>query len=242
MATKCARCPLRRLEMFVPMSPEEVRVMDRFKVGELTVDAGTPILQEGSNALQLFTVLRGIGIRYKTTESGRRQVINFVFPGDFLGLQGSVREEMTHSIEARSKMTLCVFNRSELFGFIKNNPERAYDIIWACATEEHFLGEALTTLGQRTAMESVAWAVLRLFERAEGLGLVENATVELPLRQQDLADALGLSLVHTNKTLSKLRERQFIGWTDGHITVPDTAKLADVAGVEVEAAQPRPLM
>ena len=242
MATKCDRCPLRRLEMFLPMSEEDLRFMERFKVGELTVDPGTPVMLEGSNALQLFTVLRGVGISYKTTEQGRRQVINFVFPGDFIGLQGSVLKEMTYSVEARSKMTLCVFNRAELYEFIADHPKRAYDIIWVSAVNEHFLGEALTSIGQRTALQSVAWAVLRMYERAQGLGMVEGASMSLPIRQQDLADALGLSLVHTNKTLGKLRERQLVGWSDGQITVNDVQKLADVAGVSPDFARPRPLM
>ena len=242
MATLCAKCPLRRLDVFYPMSEQDVRSMDRFKVGELTVDPGTPILLEGSNSLQLFTVLRGIGIRYKTTREGRRQVLNFVFPGDLIGLQGSVLKEMSHSIEARSKMTLCVFNRSDLFSFIQEHPQRGYDVTWMAAVQEHFLGEALTSVGQHSALQSVAWAILRLFERARALGMTEDRTMTLPIRQQDLADALGLSLVHTNKTLGKLKDRQLVGWSDGKISISDPQKLADVAGVDPDQTTRRPLM
>ena len=224
------------------MTDQDVRSMDRFKVGELTVAPNTPILLEGSNSLQLFTVLRGVGIRYKTTADGRRQVLNFVFPGDFIGLQGSVMKEMSHSIEARSKMTLCVFNRSDLFEFIQAHPERGYDITWVAAEQEHFLGEALASVGQRSALQSVAWAMVRLFERARSVDMTENQTMALPIRQQDLADALGLSLVHTNKTLGKLKDRQLVGWSDGRITISDPEKLADLAGIDLERSHQRPLM
>ena len=242
MATKCENCPLRRQPLFVRMSDQDVRIMQRFKVGELVIDAGTPVLIEGSNSPQLFTALRGMGIRYKLTLDGQRQIVNFVFPGDFIGLQAGVMGEMSHSVEASSKMTLCVFNRSELWNFFKSHPERAFDITWLAAVEEHFLGEALTSIGRRTALERLAWALLRIFVRGESIGLVQGRTMALPFRQQDLADAMGLSLVHTNKTLSKLREQQMADWSDGQLTVNDREKLAQVAQMELDPVPRRPLM
>ena len=74
------------------------------------------------------------------------------------------------------------------------------------------------------------------------MGLVHNRSMELPFRQQDLADAMGLSLVHTNKTLSKLRDRQLANWSDGQLTINDLAKLAVIAKVELESIPQRPLM
>ncbi|MBS1302226.1 Crp/Fnr family transcriptional regulator [Loktanella sp. SALINAS62] len=242
MTTPCQKCPLRRHDLFTDMSDDNVQAMQRFKVGELTVDAGTPLLIEGSNSPQLFTALRGMGIRYKTTIDGRRQVVNFVFPGDFIGLQAGLMKEMAHSVEARSRMTLCVFNRSELYSFFRSHPERAFDITWLAAVEEHFLGEALTSIGQRTAKQALAWALVRIFERGSMIGLTNNRSMKLPFRQQDLADALGLSLVHTNKTLSQLRDSQLANWSDGQLTINDTEKLAAVAGVETGLVPRRPLM
>ncbi|WP_367150962.1 cyclic nucleotide-binding domain-containing protein [Leisingera sp. F5] len=67
------------------------------------------ILLEGSNSPQLYTVLKGVGTRYATLENGRRQVTNFLFPGDFAGLQTSLMGEMKHSVEAGTPMALCVF-------------------------------------------------------------------------------------------------------------------------------------
>ncbi|MFT6535376.1 MAG: CRP-like cAMP-binding protein [Loktanella salsilacus] len=224
------------------MSEQDVKAMQKFKVGELIIEAGTPLLMEGSNSPQLFTALRGMGLRYKTTLDGGRQIVNFIFPGDFIGLQAGVMGEMAHSVEASSKMTLCVFNRSEFWNFYKTHPERGFDITWLAAVEEHFLGEALTAVGRRSALEALSWALLRIFLRGEQMGLVHNRSMELPFRQQDLADAMGLSLVHTNKTLSKLRDRQLANWSDGQLTINDLAKLAVIAKVELESIPQRPLM
>jgi CRP-like cAMP-binding protein len=242
MATKCAHCPLRRSDLFVPHSEDDTRFMQRFKVGELTIDPGTPLLMEGSNSPQLFTALRGMGLRFKTLENGRRQVLNFVFPGDFIGLQAAVMGEMQHSVQASSAMTLCVFDRSEFWNFFKAHPARAFDLTWLAAVSEHFMGETLTSVGQRDATERVAWALAKIMQRGMALGLALDRAMPLPYRQQDLADALGLSLVHTNKTLGKLRDRQLASWTDGALVVNDMTRLMRLAGMETEEPQRRPLM
>ena len=242
MSTECRYCPLHKKEAFVTLSREELEFMQKFKVGELTVDPGTTILMEGSNAPQLYTVLSGMGLRDKILSNGERQVVNFVMPGDFLGLQAGMLGEMGHSVEARTNMRLCVFNRSDFWSFFKNHPNRAFDITWLAAIEEHFLGETLATVGQRSALQAVAWALVKLFERGMTLGLVTNNTMSLPYSQRDLANALGLSLVHTNKTLGKLRNQQLASWNDHVLQINDLDSLAEIALLTRSVPQKRPLM
>lgn len=242
MVTHCASCPLQKHSFFQDMTQDEMDKTQRFKSGELSVDPGTAILMEGSNAPQLYTALRGMGLRYKTLPDGSRQVINLIFPGDFIGLQAGILGEMGHSVEATTHMTFCVFDRSDFFDFFRNSTPRAFDITWLAATEEHFLGDTLTTLGQRDAISAIAWAFVRIIQRADALGMVRNGTMSFPYKQQDIADAMGLSLVHTNKTLARLRERQLAVWDDGQLKVHDLAELAAVAEMELEPVKPRPLI
>lgn len=239
---RCADCPLRKCDLFVPFSDSEIMAQQAFKSGELTADPGTILLMEGSSSPQLFTVLEGMGLRYKTLEDGSRQVLNFVFPGDFIGLQAGVMGEMRHSVEAVTRMRLCVFRRQDIWQLFRETPERAYDLTWVAAVEEHFLGEAVATLGQRSAMERIAWAFLRIFRRLETLGLSTGSSVPLPFRQQDLADALGLSLVHANKTLRRLEERQLATWRGGRLSISDFKELARIGLTEDEPPARRPLM
>jgi CRP-like cAMP-binding protein len=81
-----------------------------------------------------------------------------------------------------------------------------------------------------------------VFLRGRALGLVRNGVMPLPFRQQDLADALGLSLVHTNKTLAVLRDRQLAAWSDGELQVNNLEALADIAETDTEKLPARPIL
>ncbi|TNF22626.1 MAG: Crp/Fnr family transcriptional regulator [Rhodobacteraceae bacterium] len=234
MPTQCRNCPLRKWPIFDPLTESELGFMERFKTGEITIAGGTTLMMEGSNSPQLFTLLDGMGLRYKTLPTGERQVINFVFPGDFIGLQAGVMSEMQHSVEATTQMRLCVFDRKALWSLFQDHPGRAYDLTWIAAVEEHLLGESLAILGRMQGIERIARAFVRLHDRAAALGLAENGTMPLPYRQQDLADALGLSLVHTNKMLARLRDRGIACWRDGVLSVTDYPALCDLAQLETD--------
>jgi len=240
--TACADCPLRRFPLFVPFTPSELTFMQGFKTGELTVDGGTTILMEGSNSPQIFTVLKGLGTRYSTLENGNRQVINFLFPGDFIGLQAGVMGEMKHSVEATTAMTLCVFRREALWDLFRTHPGRAYDLTWIAAVEEHFLGETIASLGQRDAIQRISWAMVRIYERLRAVGMATGEKMPLPYKQHDLADALGLSLVHTNKTLKALKAQGYMDWSGNQARIMNLKGLADIAMIDLEKPEQRPLM
>lgn len=217
--------------------------MQKFRRGELRAQPGTEILAQDSTAPQMYTAVSGMGIRVRSLADGRRHVIGFVLPGDFIGLQAGVMEAMNYSVEAVTDMRLCVFNRSDLWSLFKARPDRAYDITHLAATEESLLAEALTAVGQLEAIERIAWALSRFHERLRALGLEDNkGRVPLPYRQIDLADALGLSLVHTNKTLARLRRDGLADWSGGWLSILDKVALHRLGHVEDLQARPRPLI
>jgi CRP-like cAMP-binding protein len=150
--------------------------------------------------------------------------------------------ELGHSVEATTKMTLCVFDRSELWSFIKADPERGFELAWLAAVEEHFMGAALPTVGQRTALQAGAWAVVKIYLRAQATGRGGDGAMRFPFKQKDLADALGLSLVHTNKTISILRSKQLLGWADQDVHIPDLEALAKVGLTTTTLPKTRPIM
>jgi CRP-like cAMP-binding protein len=229
--TPCEQCPLRPLPHFREFSRDELEFVSRFKRGELAVDAGATVLVEGAHSAHLFTVLSGWGFRYKSLEDGRRQILNYVMPGDLIGLQGTIIGEMQHSVEALSPVSLCVFERDKLMTLYNKHPSLAFDITWIAAQEERILDEHLLSIGRRTALERAAYLVAFLYERGKQLSLF-NGRKFIPITQQHIADTLGLSIVHTNKTLKKLAEKGFIRWQERGCEVLNGEGLKDVAGWE----------
>jgi CRP-like cAMP-binding protein len=238
----CTQCPLRPLPYFRDFTPEELTFVNQFKRGELHVDTGAMILSEGSHSAQLFTLLSGWAFRYKTLEDGRRQILNYLLPGDLVGLQGSVIGEMQHSVEALSSAALCVFQRDDLPNLFRGHPGLAFDITWLASREERMLDENLLSLGRRSAIERAAYLIVFLYQRANVVGLVRNKKLSIPITQQHVADTLGLSIVHTNKTLRKLAARGMIRWQGRACEVLDEPGLLDLSGWEGLPESRRPLI
>ncbi|MDN2565398.1 Crp/Fnr family transcriptional regulator [Aquibium sp. A9E412] len=242
-AVSCEHCPLRRNETFRSFREAELDFMRRFKQGELKVNRGASILMEGAQNPHFYTVLSGWAFRYKTLEDGRRQIVNFAMPGDLVGLQGSLLGAMQHSVEALSPMTLCVFDRNELFTLYQAHPELAYDVTWIASREECMLDENLLTIGRRSALERIAYLLAFIGSRSIASGLMKRSNaVTIGMTQQHVADTLGLSLVHTNKTLRKLVRRDLLRWGDGGCQVFDLKGLAELAGWEDTATEARPFL
>ena len=124
-------------------------------------------------------------MRYKSFPDGKRQVLNFALPGDLLGLQSSLFNHMTHSVEALTDVTLCVFPRQRIWELYKDHPGLAFDVTWLASREESILADHLANVGQRPAMVRVAYMLIYLFNRARRLGLVRCNKMLLPITQQD---------------------------------------------------------
>ena len=204
-ARPCDACALRSNPAFVPISEDELRAIESFRVGTRTAAAGEVLIAEHVRSPQLFTLYAGWAFRYKTLSDGRRQILNFLLPGDFIGLQEEFAEGQTHGVEAASDATFCVFERDRLWDLFHARPKVGYDITWLAARDEKMLDDNLVTAGRRNAGERVAMLLMHLYRRAERLGMVRDGWVDFPFNQQHIADALGLSLVHTNKTLRRLQ-------------------------------------
>src|SRR5262245_61548641 len=133
---------------FREFAPEELEFITHFKSGELRAVAGTSLLHQGANSAHVYTVLSGWAFRYKLLPDGRRQVLNFAFPGDFLGLQAAIMDVMQHSVEALTDMILCLFPREKLWSLFTQQPSLAFDLTWLAAREEQMIAEHLVGVGR----------------------------------------------------------------------------------------------
>lgn len=239
----CRECPLQRCPGLRPHEPRELDYMQEFKQGELRAGRGDSVIREGLRSAHIYTLLAGVLIRFRTLDDGRRQIVNFMFPGDLVGLQGAFDEPAGHSVECLLEARLCIFDKARFPRLIAEYPQLGYDLIWLAASEETALEGHIVSLGQRSARERVAYLAVWLLDRALATGIADSGNVlRLPITQGQVADMLGLSLVHTNRTLKQLGGEGLVVWRPGEIRVPDMEKACDFAQFDRHDGQRRPFL
>jgi CRP-like cAMP-binding protein len=238
----CRACPLRLLPLFTEQSTSELALIESLKKEQVDVRADAAIIHEGQSDAPLYTLLSGWAFRYKTLSDGRRQILNFLLPGDFIGVQQKMGDVTAHGVQALTDVTLCVFRRDALWELHRSAPTLGFSVTWLTAHEESLVDDTLLSVGRRSAEERIATLLIVLFKRCAAL-LPDGGDhgVPFPLTQQHIADGLGLSLVHTNKTLRRLEARGLHRIADGRLQLLDVralARLADLYGDGKPARRP----
>jgi len=225
MHTSCKSCPLRVSGRFSANTDAEVTFIEDFKKDE-----------------RLYTLLSGWAFRYRTLSDGRRQIFNFLLPGDFIGLQDQLEQASAHGVEALTHVQLCVFPLKRLWDLYSQHPALGFDITWLCAHEELIVDENLLTVGRRSAYERIAMLLIHLYKRAQSSGLGDDKGVPFPLTQQHIADALGLSLVHVNKTMKRLQAAELYSLQGGRLVLTKPAAMERLADYYALPLRGRPLI
>ena len=238
--TACRDCPLRKLPLFLDHTAEETDLVQSLKHRELSLDGGETLIHEGQTNSPLYTLLAGWAFRYKTLSDGRRQILSFLLPGDFIGVQQKMGDAAAHGVDTLTDSVFCVFQRDSLWELHRRSPAMGFNITWLTAHEESLVDDTLLSVGRRSAEERIAMLLIMLFKRAAALQADGGtAGVPFPLTQQHLADGLGLSLVHTNKTLRKLERRGLHTLRDGRLFMRDVKALARLADLWGDGRPPR---
>jgi CRP/FNR family transcriptional regulator, anaerobic regulatory protein len=169
--------------------------------------SGKTIFSEREPADTVFGLSRGVVRLYKVLPDGRRQVLAFALPGDFLGMPFAERHKF--SADAIGDIALCRFSRDELIKFIQSNPNIMRLMIQFAIRELDMAQDQLLLLGNGSAEERVAVFLVSWRDRLARLS-VRSETVPLPMRRQDIADFLGLKLETVSRTLAKLEQKSVI--------------------------------
>ena len=240
----CRGCPLRPLPLFIAQSDAELALIETLKREQIAVKADQDIIHEGQANAPLYTLLDGWAFRFKTLSDGRRQILNFLLPGDFIGVQQKMGDAAVHGVLALTDVELCVFRRDALWELHRSAPTLGFSVTWLTAHEESLVDDTLLSVGRRSAEERIATLLIVLFKRVAALLPNGGADgVPFPLTQQHIADGLGLSLVHTNKTLRKLERRGLHRIENGRLHLLDVNALTRIADLYGDGKPaPRPLI
>ena len=246
-ATACIECPLRSLPLFLAHTEEELALVQFIKRRELRLLAGDTLIHEGQSDTRLYTLLQGWAYRFKTLSDGRRQILNFLLAGDFIGVQQKMSDSAAHGVVTLTDATFCVFDRDALWELHRSQPSMGFNVTWLTAHEESLVDDNLLSLGRRSAEERVATSLMLLYKRAAALQRYDDectgAGVAFPPTQQHLADALGLSLAYTNKTMRALEKRGLFRISNGRLQLLNAGALARMADLYGDGKPPpRPLV
>ncbi|WP_245835526.1 Crp/Fnr family transcriptional regulator [Thalassospira mesophila] len=194
--------------------------------------AGHDLVHQGQSDQAAYILASGWVCSYKLQPDGSRQIVDFQIPGDFLGLRSILLRTSDHSFEPVVDIQAVEVLASDLFDAFEQTPRLATAILWAASRDEAMVVEHLVGLGQRDAEARMAHFLLELGAKLVLVGLGSRDGYDCPLTQYHLADVLGLSAVHVNRVLRKLREDGLATFRNGRVTFDDFDRLAARAGFD----------
>ncbi|MEZ0169388.1 Crp/Fnr family transcriptional regulator [Microvirga sp. TS319] len=212
---------LRKLESIGRLSDEEKQaILDLPQVTKV-FEADTDIVQDGDCPSDCCLVLDGFVCRYKILPDGKRQIMGFYIPGDFPDLQSLHLKVMDHSVGTLVTSHVVLISHQNLQQLLRRYPNLA-DLFWRdTLVDAAMFREWMISIGRRTAFQRMAHLLCELQMRLSVVDLTRDKGYNLPVTQNELADALGLSTVHVNRVLQDLRAEGLIVLRGGALAIPD---------------------
>jgi CRP-like cAMP-binding protein len=232
---------LRRFKDNVPLTPDELPIVREIGWEIRSVRRRQAILTEGAKNRAVYFVLDGVLIRYRILRDGQRQIVDLAIPGDFAGVPSCFFSDALYTIKALTNATVALVPLERLVALFETQPRLAAKIFWSFSCDAAIHAEHLIVVGRRSAHERIAHFLLELLTRLQAVGLADENSFELPLSQEVIGDALGLSLAYVNRTLRRLADDGLVVIKDQKVVFNDVQELAFIADFERSYLKPLPI-
>jgi CRP-like cAMP-binding protein len=212
----------------IDLRDDDRRALEAASARTRTIGPREQIIGEGDRPNDVHLIIEGFAARAKTLPGGDRQIMALLLPGDSCDLHVAILGEMDHDIVAITKCTLVDIPRhviEELLG----SPTLARALWWSTLVDEAVLREWLVSMGRRPADEQAAHLFCELYIRLATVGRADEDSYDLPLTQEELGDVLGLSIVHVNRVLQKLKADGLVERRGSRVRLLDRTRLAEFA-------------
>lgn len=221
---------VRKLRTVADLSPDEVSQLDALVTDVGATIAKRDIISEGDRPQRVHLILEGWAARYKILPNGSRQILAILTPGDFCDLHVTILGEMDHGIAALSHCKVAYIEGAQIDKLTESNNRLARALWWVTLVDEGVLRAWIVNTGRRDAYERIAHFLCEMHAKMKMIGLVQDGQLALPLTQDELADVTGLTAVHVNRTLQRLRGEDLIEIGSGRLTVLNVDALRKAAG------------
>jgi len=195
------------------------------------VPAGKQIGARNQVSEDVFVLCGGWGFRFLQLPDGRRQILNFLLPGDLFSVTSVFEQRFRFSVKALTEAQISAMRREEVQSRLAANPEILTALATSCVAETEAADEMQTALGQYSAEERIAYLLLHLMRRIAARSVIRDQRYPFPLRQQHIADAVGLTPVHVSRVLSLFRDRGVVEVSDGTLQVRNLAELERIGSL-----------
>lgn len=220
---------VRKLGNLVHLTEDEIEYLEGLQVKHGSLTAEEDLIVEGDEFRSTYIVRSGWGQRYRILQDGRRQITSLLLPGDFIGLNSNFRRTANYSVAALTDMEVGLVEPTRVIEIQQQYPILASALSWSTVRDYVILSEHIVGLGRRSAYERMAHLLMEIYHRLNVVNLAREDGFDWPLTQNQIADMLGLSVVHVNRTLRRLREDELVAFDDQSVELLNMDELMEVA-------------
>jgi CRP-like cAMP-binding protein len=220
---------VRKLESIVPLSSSDIAALERVISQPRLFGPHVDLIQEGEAAETGLVVLEGFSCYYKQRQTGTRQILGYLLPGDVCDGDAADLGSRAHSVGTLSPCIVAQVPRRALADLMQQHPSIAYAWRRMKRIEVDTAWAWIVNLGVRSALERMAHLFCELMIRMEVVGLAQGNSCPLPLTQTELGQTLGLSNVHVNRTLQEMRRQGLIELKGKSLRIFDLPRLSRIA-------------
>lgn len=219
-----------KFRMRAHLDEADVEALLRLPYQIRSIEMGRYIAKEGERPPGATLILAGLAIRHKVTVEGGRQILSVHIPGDFVDLEGALLRLSDHNVQALTRCEVAIVPREAIVALIDGHP-RVGRAMWVdTLIDGAIFREWIVNVGRRDARAAMAHLLCEFARRLEIAGLRGSDGYELPMSQEQLADALGITPVHVNRVLRDLDREGLIRREKRFIHIPDWEALRRIGG------------
>ena len=215
---------VRRLATAVEMTHDEMDYLEALQSNRAWFEPGQDIFREHDAIISSFMQREGWSYRWYVAANGRRQILNVYLPGDTIELNANFPHDALYTVTALTGVEMALLEPSRMTSMWGSHPNIAAALEWSYTSEMNVLSEHNISLGARSARDRILHLLIELWCRLVLIGDAEERGFEMPLTQQQIGEICGLSLVHTNKSISALARDGLLEWRRNHIVFPSVTK------------------
>lgn len=218
-----------KLETVTDLAADDREALASIITQAKQIRARRNVIREGDKPDFVHLVVQGWAARYKLLPDGSRQITAFLIPGDFCDLHVTVLREMDHSIMTLTPARIAFISRAAMDN-LTERPRLVRAFWWTTLVDEAVLRAWVVNVGRRDAQQAIGHLICELYVRMRNVGLVTDHSFELPLTQEEIGDALGLTPVHVNRVLQRMRSDGLITFRKGSVTIHEYRTLEKASG------------